>query len=1623
LGRSQLSQDNVGLVSLGRVLGERICGMLLSETAAWDPAGVAGLGLWDVLSDDLLSEDERRLADSLLDKSGRWRVDRLVERRIERALSTAIEIQMAAGECEAVESVQAVLLRSSGDSAGDVAAMDPGGPIEALIDQVVSGAQAKTPKTRTIEEADLRIEVDGLEVNLLDDDQVKQVRAGITSMAQHMERVLDLDSDSAGEDDLEERDLSGMLLGGKYRVKRLKGKGGFGNVYEAVDEMLGARVALKVLNRRAERSPGALENFLREAKLLTSIDHENIVRWITFDRTDDGLHYFVMEYLGGEELEELLLRDGHVEPMRCAQIVLRVLDALRAAHRLDGGSLLHLDLKPENVFVLPAIEGGDAERVKVIDFGISQHVGAEARQVSEPASGQMSSAMDEDPSQTISATVSRDVAEHDRDSGVTRVRGGTLLYASPEQIEHLAGFQDIERLDGRSDLYSLGIMAYRMLTGVFPFDVCYTAADAIKNHLEVEPTPLSATGNRIPRKLAQFVDRCLAKRREDRWHDSTEAYEALKDFVHPKSMVGRMVAGVVTLLLVAGGLFAMFRDPAVVQVALQDSVTGGPAQTLSLGVGSRARELAWENWPVDIDARELALVDPDGAEIQGWTLEWGDQPGHGIRVAIDADAPPGSVAGVQPDILQASVAVSTDAGVLRVRSLQFRLKFLGAWSIDGSPEVVDHDGPRSLDPRSRELEVALKGAGSGLAAVEWLDLSRDGESLGRAEDPNRTVDGLPYYRLPLDALDGVTGEVELTIQARDRSGRTDSLGHRLLLAGPPARLDRRRTGICRGASDEARLSPTKGRHSVDPGCTLVLASTGRTSVSVRVEQDGVDQPIASDGPHELDIGKDVILPLADLGLDLSRGQCSGRLVLSTSDEAFIDRMDYAVQGIEFDFDFYPEVPELTVRLAVAGSGGVATPLRPDDRAFFGWSGAGELTVERSDQARSLVVEVATEQRKDGAWVALPLPAQEGHIDEGSQGRSTSFEFMPPSTGIFRFRVRAFDDVEGERGSEVGEVRDYEVLLDTQKPLLSPVLTGFDAGGPITKSSAPGIELLVEDGYSVASASWRLTGPAGQGARGEFETAERETGRWGVTGWPELWSGPLAARDGDYSLELMSTDRSGNQGRATVDWRLSRVPPEVQLVSPVLTNAPDGTRQWPGTKLWNVSAVVKDPNPIDRVQARIINLKTQAVHDLELERIEGRDTYEITPSKRPAINPRWSENMVRIEILARDSGGNELPVSEEARLPLIEKVYRPRIASMADPADVMIFVPGNERFKYIAGGRKDEGQRTTRWEVAIGRGELEPFYLDRNEVSCAAYRRFAADPDGYSASRWWPAGTSPSVARKEAWLQNLEETQAQEIAPVTGVTWAEALAFARYHDKRLPTMVEWEYAVRGGEAYRDRSSDTDSAQDKATDVVGTGVGAGLEGLVTGVREWTSTPGSFYASARRPKEHFAAHTGWLLRTPETVVSADLDGDGQLDHVAVVVGNDRVEVWFAATEDTIQLGDAARTPRPLRAICTDVNGDGQQDIVAVLADGRTVEFLNSGGEFTLASIRKGTAVSSMDAASFSHRWVVGASSSASEFSFLSRSQQDPARVMNDVGFRCAMDAERALDLEESSLWGEKR
>lgn len=309
---------------------------------------------------------------------------------------------------------------------------------------------------------------------------------------------------------------AGTVLAGRYAIERLIGEGGMGEVYLGRHQTIDKLVAIKLLAPERARRPRTVSRFLQEAKAASKIRHEHIVDITDFGEVD-GLAFFVMEYLDGEDLSDIVKREGRVSWARARAITIQILEGLGAAH--DVG-IVHRDVKPHNCFITPRER--DPNFVKIIDFGIAKlRDGQSEEQLTQ-----------------------------------TGAIMGTADYMSPEQGQGM-------ELDGRSDLYSVGVILYRMLVGRVPFKAGNPMATVYQHvHNAATPPSQACPEANLGKHVDALVLKALAKDPSERFATATEFIEALKeiDDATPGGASGGLspvkIGGVLAGLLAVGGLVA-----------------------------------------------------------------------------------------------------------------------------------------------------------------------------------------------------------------------------------------------------------------------------------------------------------------------------------------------------------------------------------------------------------------------------------------------------------------------------------------------------------------------------------------------------------------------------------------------------------------------------------------------------------------------------------------------------------------------------------------------------------------------------------------------------------------------------------------------------------------------------------------------------------------------------------------------------------------------------------------------------------------------------------------------------------------------------------------------------------
>jgi len=265
----------------------------------------------------------------------------------------------------------------------------------------------------------------------------------------------------------------GKVLAGRYRLVEKLGKGAMGVVYKAEDAERRQYAAIKIMSSKMASNPDSAARFQREAGLAGKINHPNAVLTYDSGRTEDGLAYLVMEYVDGEPLGEMLKRSGPLPLDRAIGITRQAAAALDAGHQLD---IVHRDFKPDNVYLCRTGDGRDW--VKVLDFGVAKQTAVDAEFKTLTQAGFVV---------------------------------GTPQYISPEQVLG-------EKISSRSDLYSLAVVFYQMLTGALPFSG-KSPQQQMFNRVREAPSPIHQVNPDlfVPPEVEDVLMKALARRPEERF--------------------------------------------------------------------------------------------------------------------------------------------------------------------------------------------------------------------------------------------------------------------------------------------------------------------------------------------------------------------------------------------------------------------------------------------------------------------------------------------------------------------------------------------------------------------------------------------------------------------------------------------------------------------------------------------------------------------------------------------------------------------------------------------------------------------------------------------------------------------------------------------------------------------------------------------------------------------------------------------------------------------------------------------------------------------------------------------------------------------------------------------------
>ncbi|HVR43772.1 MAG TPA: serine/threonine-protein kinase [Thermoanaerobaculia bacterium] len=525
-----------------------------------------------------------------------------------------------------------------------------------------------------------------------------------------------------------QRTYSTRLIDGKYQIVDRLGVGGMGEIFKVRHIHLGEQRVIKIMRANIAADEQALQRFLYEAKLATTVKHRSLAMLYDFSTLDDGSYYMVWEFIDGVNIQKWITKNGPVPARLAIEIAIQALGGLGALHEMG---IIHRDISPENIMLSQDHQG--RLLVKVIDFGI-------AKQLSEGEGGQ----------------------------GLTQTGMflGKLKYASPEQ----AGFiKEGEQLDARSDLYSFGIVLYEMLAGRTPF-LATNPQGYILKHATEKPLPFARInpGVSVPASLERIVLRALEKDRGDR-HRDADAFIAdlasIRASVAPESRFGlgeRMITLSASPTVTEGRPSATSSTrPAPTLVDRADEATvveSGASPTVAERSSSAAPTLV-----ESIGGAAPTMV--EGLGRAGPTAVQAKWDSSAAPTVLERKVAPAKRPAVRVGLAAAAVLVVALAAVMITREK-------GAGPIDPSTSIAGMTGTASTSTSTAPPGLTATGVllltGSPWAQLEKLEHLESDSAIPLGEQdrhvPLRVADLAPgTYRVTLTDADGkpVTREVRV----------------------------------------------------------------------------------------------------------------------------------------------------------------------------------------------------------------------------------------------------------------------------------------------------------------------------------------------------------------------------------------------------------------------------------------------------------------------------------------------------------------------------------------------------------------------------------------------------------------------------------------------------------------------------------------------------------------------------------------------------------------------------------------------------------------------------------------------------------------------------------------------
>jgi hypothetical protein len=940
--------------------------------------------------------------------------------------------------------------------------------------------------------------------------------------------------------------------------------------------------------------------------------------------------------------------------------------------------------------------------------------------------------------------------------------------------------------------------------------------------------------------------RLLEKDREARFADSREAYDALYHLLHPP--VWRTVALVaVPLVLATLGVRQVFAAPPPWLVTFDVSLPGPPdplgtQNPLVLGAERSSADVHIIEYDTDYEdlSWRLHLLDVDGGSqpLPGWTVaRVGDT--NVLRISAPGDLRERR----RWDAVTIEAELEGEDGV---GSAPFQLVWLPAGEgveaiavLDTAGDlVVLTDAPRSVDVEGQELTVRVADLlDQDIASIEVVANGAAGEA--------RLQPGRPWLA-ELGPLIDAPGETAVEVRVVDAAGQErraiatlDAIVDPLSVTEPRVEALSRQGEVwwLHGSA----IAVVEANRPCDLTWHYELGSEtvpgGSSSLAAR---------------HRIDIGAAIPALAESFGRD---GFERARLRVNATDSSHVlyRKPERGVAATSAWISYTPDPPEVLAGIGPELRSPGYVQLYGDPAALL------HTSVRIKGGARAELSARFLDESGAERWPAVTRSDVELFAMRGEPA-PIPLPFTVQGRYVVELTVRSVLE-DGQPGPAA--TSSFDLVLDLTTP-------GLETAGwrsrVLSVADLADWSLRVDDEHGVDLA-WSLI-PSGA----ERPVAEG-VARWSPGDGPKVLPlGDVQPPDGSHELVVRATDDAGNEARLSHAVVVALLPPEIDVLAPA-------ARTWDRNEndRFALRLLLEDPNGVNRAdgtltcEARGLSLAVDGL--LRLQELDDPTRAELTAEFD--LDYRWSLADVVLTLRAVDGEGvaTSEPLVVERTLANIDRAWlgaiEPVHAATGRSLGRMLHVPVTSGTDYVFGGRGDEQEDRERvglglsrlftatpgeqsYSLVFGETEIGDYYLDEREVRVADFLLFLEDADGYSAQTFWPSGGSgPDPAERDPLLAAL--SSADPDAPVTGVTWDEAFAYARWAGKELPSLVQWEFALRGGRAYRLFPS----GESPRTGGSDRGLFGHME-LGGGVREWTSVP--YLSGASLPYSGAAA--AWYL-----------------------------------------------------------------------------------------------------------------------------------------------------------------